>query len=249
VLPVSLPTRPPVTDVEGQPRQTVLRVGLVSHHALVAEAVRMALTGQGIYATVLPNGNRPRELSEIARVVDTLRPAAGLILCDIDDPVQLNRTVVLVRAVRIRWLLLTSSLDETRWGAAIEAGARSVLPMSEGLDEVARVLRRVAAGRSGMPEETRERCLDAWRRAGDEHRALVARMGRLTPREMAVLGLLAQGHTVKEIALRSEVAEGTVRSQVKSVLKKLGVSSQLAAVAAHRRVVTTGRRREPAGEA
>jgi two-component system nitrate/nitrite response regulator NarL len=247
VLPESLATTRPVTDVKNQSRQAVLRVVLVSHHALVAEAVRMALTGQGIYATVLPNGNRPRELSEIARVVDTLRPSAGLILCDIDDPVQLNRTVVLARAVPIRWLLLTSSMDETRWGAAIDAGARSVLPMSEGLDEVARVLRRVAAGRSGMSEGIRERSLQAWRRAGDEHRALVARMGRLTPREMTVLGLLAQGLTVKEIALRSEVAEGTVRSQVKAVLKKLGVSSQLAAVAVHRRVVTTGRRRESTG--
>ena len=221
--------------VSGRPA-TSLRVVLVAHHALVADAVELALTGQGIHATVLPNRSRPRELSEIARVVDALRPSAGLILRDIDDPVQLNRTVVLARAIPIRWLLLTSSMDETRWGAAIEAGVRSVLPMSEGLDEVARVLRIVASGRNGLSDATRDRALEAWRRSGDEQRALIERMGQLTPREMTVLGLLAQGHTVKEIALRSDVAEGTVRSQVKFVLRKLGVSSQLAAVAAHRRV-------------
>jgi len=219
-----------------------LRVVIAAHHSLVGEAVRMALSGQGIQGTVLPNRSRPRELTEIARIVDSLRPGAGLILCDIDDPVQLSRTVRLARAVPIRWLLLTNSVDESRWGAAIESGVHTVLTMSEGLDEVARVLRLVAAGRNGFSETLRQRSLEAWHRAGDEHRALVGRMGQLTPREMAVLGLLANGLTVKEIALRSDVAEGTVRSQVKSVLRKLGVSSQLAAVAAHRRVVSPGGR-------
>ncbi len=217
---------------------------LVAHHALVADAVRMALTGQGIQATTLPAGGTPRELAQVARAVDALRPSAGLILCDIDDPVQLNRTLALVRAVRIRWLLLTNSVDEGRWGAVIEAGVRGVLPMSEGLEKVARVLRLVAQGRKGLTDATRERSLQAWHREGEENRALVVRMGLLSPREMTVLGMLAQGLTVKEIALRSDVAQGTVRSQVKSILRKLGVTSQLAAVAAHRRVVVPGQRRE-----
>jgi DNA-binding NarL/FixJ family response regulator len=59
----------------------------------------------------------------------------------------------------------------------------------------------------------------------------VARLGRLTPREREVLEHLRLGHTVDEIARRDHVAASTVRGQVASVLRKLEVSSQLAAVA------------------
>ena len=49
-------------------------------------------------------------------------------------------------------------------------------------------------------------------------------------RECEVLGQLMQGHSVRGIAEHSVVAETTVRTQVKSILAKLEVSSQLAAV-------------------
>lgn len=232
----------PSTELIRRRYPASLVVVLVSHHALVADAVRMALTSQGIQATVMPCSGTPRALSQVARAVDALRPSAGLMLCDMDDPSQLTKMVALVRAVHIRWLLLTQSEDESRWGAAIEAGVGSVLPMSEGLTEVAGALRLVAEGRSALSEEVRERSLQAWHREGEENRATVVRLGLLTPRERTVLGLLAQGMKVKEIALQSEVTQGTVRSQVKSILRKLGVRSQLAAVAAERRVAVPGPR-------
>ena len=45
-----------------------------------------------------------------------------------------------------------------------------------------------------------------------------------------MLGHLTEGHTVRDIARLSVVSEATVRTQVKSILAKLEVSSQLAAV-------------------
>jgi two-component system, NarL family, nitrate/nitrite response regulator NarL len=45
-----------------------------------------------------------------------------------------------------------------------------------------------------------------------------------------VLGHLMEGHTVHDIAALSVVSEATVRTQVKSILAKLEVSSQIAAV-------------------
>ena len=52
----------------------------------------------------------------------------------------------------------------------------------------------------------------------------------LTVREREVLAYLMKGQTVREIATECVVAEATVRTQVKSILAKLEVSSQLAAV-------------------
>ncbi len=57
----------------------------------------------------------------------------------------------------------------------------------------------------------------------------------LTEREGHVLAELMDGHCAEEIANAGGVSISTVRSQIKSILQKLGVSSQLAAVALARR--------------
>ncbi len=60
----------------------------------------------------------------------------------------------------------------------------------------------------------------------------------LSDREEEVLQQLHEGVGVRAIAEQSEVAEATVRSQVKSILRKLEVSSQMAAVLAYEELVT-----------
>jgi DNA-binding NarL/FixJ family response regulator len=74
--------------------------------------------------------------------------------------------------------------------------------------------------------------LRAWRaRDRAEHEPYL----RLSPRERDVLRALAQGGSVADIAQRAFVSVATVRTQVRAILQKLGVSSQLEAVAlAHR---------------
>lgn len=53
---------------------------------------------------------------------------------------------------------------------------------------------------------------------------------RLTPRQLAVLGLLAEGHTAIGIARRLTIAERTVRKHLEGAYAKLGVHDRLAAV-------------------
>ena len=62
-----------------------------------------------------------------------------------------------------------------------------------------------------------------------------AQLWRLTPRELEVLSLLGEGHDLREIAAELGLSPHTCRGHVKSVLAKLGVHSQLAAVAMARR--------------
>ena len=57
----------------------------------------------------------------------------------------------------------------------------------------------------------------------------------LTEREQVVLAELIEGHCAEDIAKRAFVSISTVRSQIKAILQKLGVNSQLAAVALARR--------------
>jgi DNA-binding NarL/FixJ family response regulator len=57
----------------------------------------------------------------------------------------------------------------------------------------------------------------------------------LTEREQNVLAELIEGHRAEDIAKAAFVSISTVRTQIKAILQKLGVSSQLAAVAMARR--------------
>ena len=59
---------------------------------------------------------------------------------------------------------------------------------------------------------------------------LRARLARLSTRESEILGHLMAGRTVGDIARACFVSEATVRTQVRSILMKLEVSSQIAAV-------------------
>jgi DNA-binding CsgD family transcriptional regulator len=58
----------------------------------------------------------------------------------------------------------------------------------------------------------------------------------LTGRERFVFAQVIDGRSANEIASSAFVSEATVRTQIRAVLAKLGVNSQLAAVAAARRV-------------
>ena len=71
--------------------------------------------------------------------------------------------------------------------------------------------------------------------AGRPQDTRLPHFGDLTERERFVLAELMEGHCAEEIAHAAFVSVSTVRSQIKAILQKLGVSSQLAAVALARR--------------
>lgn len=209
---------------------------MVSDHSLVSEAVRMALTSRGFEAISLtvPFGHGSHQ--EFAMRVNRHHPSVGLLLCELEDRLLLRDAMAVVSSVQIRWVLLTRARDGAAWGALLEAGVTGVLPMSTNLDALTEALNQVAMGRPVMSESMRAKVLEEWHREGEQARRVTELMKALTPREMAVLACLHDGVTVRLIAADAEVSEGTVRSQVKSILRKLEVSSQLAAVAAYRQM-------------
>ena len=102
---------------------------------------------------------------------------------------------------------------------------------------------QLAAGKNPLPGH-RRRAPEAEQEPTEEDE-LRARLQQLTSRENEILGLLMEGNTVSEIARLNVVSEATVRTQVRSILTKLEVSSQLAAVGvAHR----AGWPRQPTSE-
>ena len=90
-------------------------------------------------------------------------------------------------------------------------------------------------------------CLDELRAARRRRREAYAPFDSLTAREAAVLADIMLGRPADVIASAHYVSLATVRSQIRAILRKLGVNTQLAAVAmAHRCGWSLDQRTEPA---
>ena len=127
--------------------------------------------------------------------------------------------------------MLTGETDRTVLATCLEAGATGWIAKSAFLVEVVASIEDASAGRSVIGRATREAMLaDLCSERSSRQRSLSA-FDRLTPREQRVLGALIEGLSAEEIAEADIVALTTVRSQIRSILQKLGVRSQLAAVA------------------
>jgi DNA-binding NarL/FixJ family response regulator len=211
-------------------RVPAARFAVACEHALVAEAVRAALDERYLDAVVVAWPDATDPLPPPAHAPGEFQ--AGLLLSGLDRWSRLRQVETLLAAVPTRWVVLTDVPRGAEWGVVVAGGAVAVLPSNAALDEVAATLAAAARGELGIDPVERERLAVEWSELRARQAELGARLRTLTPRERQVLDMLYAGDSVTHIAHLLEVSPATVRSQVKAVLRKLGVSSQLAAVAA-----------------
>jgi DNA-binding NarL/FixJ family response regulator len=194
---------------------------------LVADAVRASLASRDFRASTLRWPGEPGHRRPMPRESHDV----GLLLSDLDRWPRLRAASLMIGRFAVPWVVLTEAPEGPMWGAVLDAGARIVLPSSTGFDAVCKVVVRVASGSLATPPAERERLVAAWWDRLRRRVVLEQRLHSLTPRENEVLRLLYAGDPVNRIAELLEVSPATVRSQVKAVLRKLDVNSQLGAVA------------------
>ena len=202
-----------------------LRILIVEDHMLFAESLELVLSVEGydVRRIAVPDhsGSPGALLSSLVR----LRPR--IVLGGFGDGVRLISPLA---KAGINVVVVTASADRGRWGEAIRYGARTVLSKAQPLSGILATVRRINEGLPVLTHEEREDLLRTWHQQRSQIHELLNRLSQLTARESQVLGRLMQGRTVHDIATLSVVSEATVRTQVKSILAKLEVSSQLAAV-------------------
>jgi len=113
-------------------------------------------------------------------------------------------------------------------GEALHAGVRAVLPVDVGANQLRAAIAAVAAGFVVMRPED----IPGGAGAAPARTAPPATEARLTPRELEVLGLLAEGIGNKGIATRLAISERTVKFHIAAIFDKLGVTSRTEAVTA-----------------
>ena len=130
-------------------------------------------------------------------------------------------------------VVLTASGTEENLLAAIRGGAAGYLLKSEPPGRIAEFLRGVAQGEAALSGEIARRLLDEVRNGGGRRSGVPDAIARvLSAREVEVLLLLDEHLGTDQIARRLYISEHTVRSHVKSLLRKLGVSSRREALEA-----------------
>jgi DNA-binding NarL/FixJ family response regulator len=116
----------------------------------------------------------------------------------------------------------------------IEAGASGYVPPDASLDDLAEAVSRVARGELVTSREVTAHILDRIRGLAAQT-PNAAKEARLTPREMEVLDLVADGLPDKLIAQRLSIQRQTVKNHMQKILRKLDVRSRREAAARVRR--------------
>ena len=117
-----------------------------------------------------------------------------------------------------RIIVLTTYTGDVQATRALKAGARAYLLKNSLHKELLDTIRAVHAGRKTLSPEVSFQLA--------EHVAEEA----LSPAEVRVLSLIAEGNTNKEIAASLSVTEDAVKGQVRNILSKLGANDRTQAV-------------------
>lgn len=235
---VSTPTRDRRRVSVPQPRggdRPWVDVAVASDLSLVAEAVSAALRSRRIRVSVLVWPRVPRD-DPVHRQLARLDPDVTLLLYDVDTSIRMAEADALMRGWGGPWLVLTGSAPGAAWGGLRSAGAAAVRASTTGLDEVETLTRLLAKGARAPGADSLDEDLERWEEMQVQHAHIQRRLDSLTPRELQVLDMLCKGIQARQVAVVLGLSESTVRSQIRSVLAKLEVRSQLAAVATIRAI-------------
>ncbi len=133
-------------------------------------------------------------------------------------------------------IALSASDEPFAIAQCLESGAAGFVHKAAAFDVLLSAIDRVLAGEELISQGRRQELLAELRVSRAEGDARLARLGVLTPREQHVLHGLMSGRSAAQIADESYVSVKTVRTHIESIHRKLGVRSQLAAVAFAREV-------------
>jgi len=193
----------------------VIQILVVDDHLLLREGIAAVLEGQEDMMVVGEASNGREAVESFRR----LRPNVTLMDLRMPDMSGLEA----ITAIRsdfpdARIIVLTTYSGDAQAAAALKAGAAGYLLKSLVRKELIETIRTVHAGKRRIPPEIATEIA--------EHVADDA----LTDREIEVLRRVAAGKSNKLIAAELDIAEGTVKTHMKSILPKLDASDRTHAV-------------------
>lgn len=165
----------------------------------------------------------------VARALET-RPDVVLMDLEMETPragVEAIRTLA-VRAPEIRCVVLTHFGDDETVFAAFEAGATDYVLKNSSAAEILEAVRSAAGDMSPIRPQVARMIRAEFRAMRSERASLTATLNivyRLTPTELGLLRLLAEGKSQSQICQLRHIEASTIRTHVGNILKKFSESS------------------------
>jgi len=192
-------------------RSGLIRILAVDDHPLVRKGI-IGLVADEPDMTTVAEASNGREAIQQFRIH---RP--DVTLMDLQMP-EMNGLDAIM-AIRgefseARIIVLTTYTGDVQVLRALKAGARAYLLKTLLHKELLETIRAIHAGRKTVSPEISYQLVE---HANDD---------ALTPGEISVLHLIAEGNANKQIADRLSIAEETVKGRVKNILSKLGANDR-----------------------
>jgi len=194
---------------------------LVDDHQIMRDGLRALLEASGEFRVV---GEAETGGQAVALAA---RSHPQLVVMDLSLPGMngIEATVELLReSPASRVVILSMYDDESSVVQAMRSGARGFVIKKASHADLLAALRTVARGGTYLSPEVSDKFLECVRK-GDFRRHNSSVLAVLTPRELQVMRLIAEGKTSKEIAAMLELSLETVRGYRKTLMRKLKVSN------------------------
>lgn len=195
------------------------RLLIVDDHQLAREGLRAVLeeSGFAIVGTAANGEDGVEQATELVPdvVLMDVRLGPGI------DGLEATRRIV-ARGLETRVLMLTLHDMPAYVREALAAGAAGYVLKDAAIDDLKAAIAQVMAGQSAIPLDLVNAAMRAKPLPGRD--ADLSNL--LTPRELDVLGLVAQGLTNKEIARRLQISPATVKAHVERIISKMGVADR-----------------------
>ena len=201
---------------------TVLSILLVDDHKLMRDGVRTLLERSGEFK-VMAEAETGADAVAICK-----RTPPDMVLMDIglQGLSGIDATSEILRhAPETRIIVLSMYDDEHSVVGAIRSGARAFVLKKASDNDLIDALRTVAKGGSYLRPQVSDKLLARIQRGEADSRRGPSSLEVLSPRELQVLRLVAEGKTSKEIAVMLNLGLQTVRSYRKTMMKKLNVNN------------------------
>jgi DNA-binding NarL/FixJ family response regulator len=195
---------------------------LVDDHKIMRDGLRAILRHSGEFNVVA----EAETGADAIRLARELHPP--LILMDISLP-GLNGIEATVEILRhlpaTRVVILSMYEDENSVLQAIRSGARAFVLKKASDTDLLDALRAVTRGGSYFSPQVSDKLLSRVQRGDLTDHGAPAVLQGLTPRELQVMRLVAEGKTSKEVAVMLDLGLQTVRGYRKALMKKLNVNN------------------------
>lgn len=199
-----------------------IKVMVVDDHAVVRLGLRTLLTDEADLEVVAEASSAEQALLQ----AEKLRP--DVVILDIQLPGRNGIQVcqeILTRFERIKVVMLTSHADDAFLDQSIRAGASGYVLKQVGNEELVRAIRAAYQGEMAFDTRTTAQMVSHFKQL--ESTVNDSALALLTPREIQVVCLVANGESNRQIGQQLNLSEITVRNYVSNILSKLQLRNRI----------------------